>query len=376
MGIAEKVNPGFAYFDKPWLLALFVAPLTLAGGVGLLLFFQTSCTSVCALEERDAYTLTRINEAITLWRDITKPPCNERDCSFASFEADFCIYSGRNFILRDTACASSACGVAQEISEGICQIASDKVMFKAGYGPQQYKHPKSGGSVDVSGFHWCDGSWERENGFYTTRSPTPPWCGRSIDGTTVTDPVTGVYLSGNSLTFNLHYHYRRETCKAICPSFFEAFSDANANLKYVELIMTAIIALILIPAGIVKARPGNDKDATIGSVIRSTDGMMVSPSLAPVPASSTYATAHASHELVLRACCGTCGRRSIFSSSRIKFASSSAMPEWTRRRRRPRRKRRTTRRPRPCRRPTRRRQLRRWSSPSERAPMKRSRVHS
>ena len=135
----------------------------------------------------------------------------------------------------------------------------------------------------------------------------------------MTDPVTGVYLSGNSMTFNLHYHYRRETCKAICPSFFEAFSDANANLKYVELIMTAIIALILIPAGIVKARPGNDKDATIGSVIRSTDGMMVSPSLAPVPASSTYATAHASHELVLRACCGTCGRRSIFSSSRIKL---------------------------------------------------------
>jgi hypothetical protein len=46
-------------------------------------------------------------------------------------------------------------------------------------------------------------------------------------------------VSGNSMTFNLHYHYRRETCKAICPSFFEAFSDANANLKYVELIMTA-----------------------------------------------------------------------------------------------------------------------------------------
>ena len=356
MGIAEKVNPGFAYFDKPWLLALFVAPLTLAGGVGLLLFFQTSCTSVCALEERDAYTLTRINEAINLYRDIVQPPCNDRDCSFSTFKADFCIYSGRRLTIRDTAVGS------EEISEDLCQMGSDDNFITAGYGPQRYKH-NNGGIVDASGLHWCDGSWERENGFYTTRNPTPPGCGRSIDGTTVTDPVTGRYLSGNSVTFNLHYHYRRETCKAICPSFFEAFSDANANLKYVELIMTAIIALILIPAGIVKARPGNDKDATIGSVIRSTDGMMVSPSLAPTPASSKYSTARASQLMLTKSLWNVWAHRSIFSSSRIKFASSSATPEWTRRHRRPRRKRRTTRRPRPCRRPARRRPLPRWSSP-------------
>ena len=275
MGIAEKINPGFAYFDKPWLLALFVAPLTLAGGVGLLLFFQTSCTTVCTLDESDAYTLTRINEAITLWRDIIKPPCNERDCSFASFEADFCIHSARNFIIRNTA-------VGQEISEGICQMASDEKMAGAGYGEQQYEHPDSGGSVSVSGFHWCDGDWERENGFYTTRNPTPPGCGSSIDGTTVTDPVTGEYVSGNSVTFNLHYHYRRETCNAVCPTVFEAFSDANANLKYIELIVTAIIALILVPTGIIKAKSEVfKKDATVGSVIRSADGMMVRRTSAP-----------------------------------------------------------------------------------------------
>ena len=33
MSLAEKVNPAFAYFDKPWLLAGFVLPLTIAGAV-------------------------------------------------------------------------------------------------------------------------------------------------------------------------------------------------------------------------------------------------------------------------------------------------------------------------------------------------------
>ena len=353
MGIAEKINPGFAYFDKPWLLALFVAPLTLAGGVGLLLFFQTSCTTVCTLDESDAYTLTRINEAITLWRDIIKPPCNERDCSFASFEADFCIHSARNFIIRNTA-------VGQEISEGICQMASDEKMAGAGYGEQQYEHPDSGGSVSVSGFHWCDGDWERENGFYTTRNPTPPGCGSSIDGTTVTDPVTGEYVSGNSVTFNLHYHYRRETCNAVCPTVFEAFSDANANLKYIELIVTAIIALILVPTGIIKAKSEVfKKDATVGSVIRSADGMMVRRTSAPPhrvrprpsPPRIECLTTHLPTEPALTLACVWC--RSTFSSSRRQSTSSSVAPVWTRRRRRRR----------PPRRPPPRRSRRRQSIP-------------
>ena len=31
MGLAEKINPGFAYFDKPWLFGLLVGPLMLLG---------------------------------------------------------------------------------------------------------------------------------------------------------------------------------------------------------------------------------------------------------------------------------------------------------------------------------------------------------
>ena len=50
MGLAEKVNPGFAYFDKPWLLAILILPLTLAGTGGVFYTLYDSGTTTCTVE--------------------------------------------------------------------------------------------------------------------------------------------------------------------------------------------------------------------------------------------------------------------------------------------------------------------------------------
>ena len=99
-------------------------------------------------------------------------------------------------------------------------------------------------------------------------------CGVAYDGTQIFDE-NFVQVGGTVLPFSLKYQYWRET---VCPSPWRAFSSARALVAELELVVTALIALLFIPTGIVKARSAlHKKDATVSAVIKSADGMMVRP---------------------------------------------------------------------------------------------------
>ena len=271
---ARFINPGFAFFDKPWLFALLVFNLTLAGGITLFAIFANSCKVVCDMDQKCMATLTHVNMFFDLWGDFVKPPCDEVECAFESFQADFCIMSGRRLAYNVN---------NKEIYDDICMLpdneilrhyfpAKDEVLEKA-------RHPivGTGGKVVTSALQWCEGEhWERERKFYEEMNP--PSCGNSVADDYEMDEKTGRQIGGTWVPWMVHYCYHTKTCKKTCPTTLEAISDANANLKYVELVMTLIVALILIPTGCVRAKsPIYKQDASISSVLRSADGMMVPP---------------------------------------------------------------------------------------------------
>ena len=92
---ARFINPGFAFFDKPWLFALLVFNLTLAGGITLFAIFADSCKVVCNMDQKCMESLTHVNYFFDLWGHYVDPPCDEEQCEFEYFEADFCIMAGR-----------------------------------------------------------------------------------------------------------------------------------------------------------------------------------------------------------------------------------------------------------------------------------------
>ena len=136
---------------------------------------------------------------------------------------------------------------------------------------------KTGGNVKTSAMEWCPGGdYEREQKFY--KRDQAWWCGFSTTGDFEWDGQSARQSAGRSVPFILSYKYYVQTCYKTCPTTLEALSDANANLKYVELVMTLLVALILIPTGCVRAKsPIYKQDASISSVMRSADGMMVPP---------------------------------------------------------------------------------------------------
>ena len=269
---ARFINPGFAFFDKPWLFAVLVFNLTLAGGIMLFAIFASTCSTVCSIDEKEMYGTTNGPQLFTLYEQYVTPPCDEAKCRFESFEAKFCIRNGRDLLWDEH---------NREVFEGVCKLPSDEMM-RTVFPARRYRLEKaqyldgSGGNVETSALEWCPGNYESEQKWY--KRDQAWWCGAStIPGDYVADEY-GRQVEGRTVPFNLAFHYSVKTCYKTCPTALEALSDANANLKYVELVMTLLVALILIPTGCVKAKsPIYKEDASISSVMRSADGMMVPP---------------------------------------------------------------------------------------------------
>ena len=266
---ARFINPGFAFFDKPWLFALLVFNLTLAGGITLFAIFASTCSTICSFDGKWVSTVTNGYDLAGLFEQYITPPYDEK---FDYFEANFCLAVGRDFLWD----ANNV-----ELFEGVCRLHPDHVwreIFPArNYRLEEAKYlDGTGGNVKTSPMEWCPGSYEAEQQWYNQDTF---WCGASTTGDFKWDESNPTrQRAGRSVPFRLGFQYSVKTCYKTCPTTLEALSDANANLKYVELVMTLIVALILIPTGCVRAKsPIYKQDASISSVLRSADGMMVPP---------------------------------------------------------------------------------------------------
>ena len=173
----QKINPGFGYFDKPWLLGLFVGSLTLSGFIGLYLAFQLDCNELCTKEGQIVERTMRQSEVLEMYHQIITPACESsretNGCTFTSFKADVCIMYGRapyTFVDPKEKYYSELPVTMREIRENICAIAPDDHILSVSKWNAARKgthmnnrHPsRPQGTIDVPGMHWCEGAWEQE----------------------------------------------------------------------------------------------------------------------------------------------------------------------------------------------------------------------
>jgi hypothetical protein len=152
MGIAEKVNPGFAYFNKPWLFALFVAPLTFGGVTGIFVSLLNDCTTTCIYDGKTESIVANWPQIGELYDQIKNPPImsaanrlNRPPRTTVTYESTFCVSYGRE--QRTTIEGGPYDG---EILDFVCALPS----------PDQFESWP--GEVT-----WCDDeNWEGESGLY------------------------------------------------------------------------------------------------------------------------------------------------------------------------------------------------------------------
>ena len=107
---------------------------------------------------------------------------------------------------------------------------------------------------------WCEGSWDREKGFYDS-DPNTKTCGRLSGGNAET-----------SVPFQAHLDYSTTTSQSICPGGFAALGETLAYVPYFQMVATFLVCGIAIKAGIAKPQAPSAK---FGRLFSSSEQLII-----------------------------------------------------------------------------------------------------
>ena len=224
MGLAEKVNPGFAYFDKPWLLAILVLPLSIAGTGGVFYSLYHSETKVCTADGAYETKMGNMDQHIEFYNQVMVTPKvlskTNVDLRLAAdprskveYTATFCV----DYAREPVALVGSQQNGQYEIRDAVCRFPSEQELQAAGY---QMK--------------WCPGQWEGESTMYETTHKFAERCGGAWNGQTKFKDNLEV-LSGPSKPFLLTVTWEARTCTTTYPTAGSSLGQTLGYTLYIEV---------------------------------------------------------------------------------------------------------------------------------------------
>lgn len=269
MGLAAKVNPGFANFDKPARLAVPIFILTL-GGFG---FIAYNLSRQCQFVGGSKSATIRFNLIPMLYWEFQREVYENSGSS-----QRFCIRGG----METVPTASN-----NEMASQVCELPTAEQFRTAGMSdvtdctPYWPESPIGNWGRDLS--PCARGLGPATDGTTTATAGSPFTCPQRCGlahGSDINAPSANArtshynekfeYVAGMTKTFFMDYY----TEYSVCPQPLEYVGQALAYVVYVELLLTAIIGGLLITCGAVKARPGVAKeDASLMRVLKSAEGV-------------------------------------------------------------------------------------------------------
>ena len=224
MGLAEKVNPGFAYFDKPWLLAILILPLTLAGTGGVFYTLYDSGTTTCTVEGAYETKTGNMDQQIEFYNQVMVTPKVLSGTNVAlrlaadprskvEYTATYCV----DFAREPIAMVGSMQNGRYEIQDMVCRFPSPQQLQAAGYEMK-----------------WCPGQWESESTMYETTHKSAERCGGAWGGKTKFKDNLEV-LSGPSKPFSVQATWEARTCTTTYPTAGDSLGQTLGYTLYIEM---------------------------------------------------------------------------------------------------------------------------------------------